>query len=823
MKNLNLLIALILSNTFSYAQEVNNFYDFLEQHHEKWKDTPDSIRLKTHQNKVIERLSTTWVPRLYPRVDFTKASKAITDYSINCLEKPQYNSEWECLGPTGLPEVYLSSANSLGNGRINRLAFDPNYNGTTNQTVYAASSHGGLWRSENDGAYWSVVNTDQLPLASASDVVINPINSNQIFISTGHCDDKFYTSFSQNNSSINPIYTTGVYRSNDYGSNWEPINDGLLSNFTDGGTIRELEMNPSNSNQLFVASSRGVFKTDNANAANPNWTYMTPSIIDQQFRGIEFKPGTTPGNAVVYASGQEVYKWEESSGNWTWMTDPIYGLDLSDLQYLYNINYNAHDVIEIKRINIATTEANPNLLYTYIIGSLEYIDNSGPQVGNAAFIYYFNGSNWNFIHARTNIQFTGNSNNATGVNVQNSLSVGRMAIVPHPTNPFSVYFGTTKLHNSLITPNSSQTLSPYSGNGFHADVHDLAFKPNSLELFCTHDGGVSKKDISNNPTGIGGWTYLCQGLQVATIWSFDDADYDENIISIATQDCGNSVRLNPNGTSYEFGIITDGDGYSSQINDDELEYIFIDVNNHVNYRYNIYSNTLDNESSLLPADPHYVANGFSNAGSEFPKTLKMINHPLTEKMHWGLSEVFSREQINPASWTVQSDFGNHEPTKWKRQITELEIAKSDPNYLYAAVGASDHYNFDNLVLRTKNGGLDGNYTPGTAVWENISNNLPLTSEQPYVTGIAVSSRDAEKIWLSFSGYEDAAKVWTSDDAGDSFYSVKKPILLGCVEGPIVPEQHLQHQKGQKNAPPWVAVAKKPKGIRAGNKSKKRVS
>jgi len=45
---------------------------------------------------------------------------------------------WRSLGPAGMPNP-IGGGNTYGQGQIHRLAFDSEYNGQSNQTIYVSS------------------------------------------------------------------------------------------------------------------------------------------------------------------------------------------------------------------------------------------------------------------------------------------------------------------------------------------------------------------------------------------------------------------------------------------------------------------------------------------------------------------------------------------------------------------------------------------------------------------------------------------------------------------------------------------------------------
>lgn len=338
-------------------QEAENIYDMMTIYGQTGNVyLPDSA--KGAINKEIERTFKLWGPRLYPSGDFGVAQEAIKNVANEALLKTTSCSnnhesvEWEEIGPVGLP-----AGTASGVGRIQRLEFDPQYNGTTNQTIYGSSEHAGLWRSENGGNYWEQVNTDLgIPFTSVSGIAINPNNSNHIFFSTGLADVSLNLSTSNNSVWVNPIWTVGIYRSTDYGQNWEPINNGLLDQFNNPGAIRNLKMHPTNGQKLYAATSEGFFKTANALGTNPSWSNSSTGIVDvTELRGLCFKPDNV---TTIYTSGRDIYKSTDDGNNWVSMTGPTTGLDLNDLP----------DDFEVDRINLAVTPANAELLYAYIVG-----------------------------------------------------------------------------------------------------------------------------------------------------------------------------------------------------------------------------------------------------------------------------------------------------------------------------------------------------------------------------------------------------------------------------------------------------------------------
>ena len=151
-----LLIAIVFSNVCLTGQTVDytkasNFYDVVKAYKlSPGASLPDSI--KGAVNKEYERNFTIYGPRLFPHGDFSIASNAMHVYfnnftsgtrSNNC-ENQYENTTWLSLGPNGLPHNKTGAGQSNGVGRIQRIVFDPDYNGTTNKTIFASSEVSGM-------------------------------------------------------------------------------------------------------------------------------------------------------------------------------------------------------------------------------------------------------------------------------------------------------------------------------------------------------------------------------------------------------------------------------------------------------------------------------------------------------------------------------------------------------------------------------------------------------------------------------------------------------------------------------------------------------
>ena len=680
-------------------------------------------------------------PKLRKEVSTTSAKG-----KFQSTENNKIQSHWTCLGPTGMPNIATGS-NTYGHGQINRLAFDPRYDGETNQTLYGCSFFGGLWRSEDDGENWHNVNTDFLPSTSVADVCINPFNPEQIFICTGYGDGGIYDARGPNWAHINPIFTTGVFRSNYYGKTWEDISGNFSTLFPGGGICRKMVINPLNPDQVLVATTEGVIMTENATSKSPVWenvfTQIDPGLRDT--RGIAFKPGDAN---TIYASGKEIFISTDSGRSWKPLTGSAYNFVLDSLP----------DDFKVRRINIAVTPANPGRLYAYILGEKE----SKERMILGAHIAIFEDKTWRIIESRFSSGLTYFADNW-------------IAIAVSPVNANAVYYANTRLIGSENIDSVKFGLrSPYCGNGFHADVHDLAFQPNvkNPKLYAANHGGVSVKTFPNPDNK--GWAYKNEGLQVATIWAFDDSENDENLAIIGLQDNGTLFRMDTLGNMWHF--IFGGDGGASRIDPNQPGKLYFSPGDKTLYSFDLKTFKRKNEATKLPYDPRSTKDRVGTS-----KTTAMVNHPKTGRPWFGFTEVFSLEKDNPAKadtpediWTLQSDIYKSEPFQWRRQITEIEFCKAQPENIYVVTGGQQNspwydWQLPSQLYKTTGGGVNGKI-PGEKRFEAISYpGLDYDDDTlAIITGIAVSPFNPDHVWITFTGIPEEYRVWVSRNGGKTW-------------------------------------------------------
>ena len=247
------------------------------------------------------------------------------------------------------PWVSISQDTSEGGysnmGRTVCVAFDP----VDSNTFYTGSAHGGLWKTTDGGTTWSPL-TDQLPYNGVTHCVVDPTSSNTIYIMLNY-PNGWYTQ------------SKGIYKSTDGGQTWSATGLSWTPsyNWTQYFVTVQLLIDPINPATLYVATTRGLFKTVNGGTS---WNQLDTLY----YSDLEFEPGTSNLYRGIYgvAGLNEVYRSTDGASTWTAVSS-------------FNTAYNY--------FRLAVTPANPAMLAV-----------SG-TTGNGFYVSSNYGSNLNYVSA----------------------------------------------------------------------------------------------------------------------------------------------------------------------------------------------------------------------------------------------------------------------------------------------------------------------------------------------------------------------------------------------------------------------------------------
>lgn len=688
-----------------------NFYDIRQAYLENWSGSGHDESEGGEFNQFI-RWNNFWSLRLSPSGSFQIAGDAVRNYvqSFDPTSKFQstINSNWTELGP---------AINGItGVGQIKAIAFDPD---NPENIMYAGAPVGGVWKTVNGGLDWFNLNTDhQFARLGASYIAIDKVqNSNgiyNIYVATGDV------------GSLNS-FSDGIYRSIDGGVTWHTMNNGLFNASNSFNYIAKLLIDDSNADIMYAATSVGIYKTVNRQDVNPTWIKVYPNIGNEWMRNIEFEPGSS---TTLFASGVDFIK-SVSSGtinSWTSIGTASNGLNMAGTpNFIGNLTHPFFADKYIQNTNFSISSDN---LYLYAI---VYFRNTSPPWnfsipgGRRAFKYDIVNDTWSAI---------------------TSVDCYRMPIKVSPFNNSLVFVGDVYLNRTI---NGGVNWLNVGGN-IHDDFHAIEFAPyDDHVLFVGCDGGIWKIVLDQSGNVISR-TELNNGLSVATIYNTASSVFDPYQILIGNQDLGLNYFKNSL--------------WSHKITSDGFE-VLMDHNN-INIMYGTTYwpvNGKINRSINNAANPYF--NCCYNVSSEpaiHGAALVMDPYDSNILLQGRINVWKTNNASTTMNWTKISDFQNNHNATLYQAIKALVVAPQDPNYIYTNI-IEDLWatgTFNRLFKSTVGGGT------GINDWIEIT---PTPGINNPISAIAVSDKDPNHIWVTYSGYNSNLKVKESFDGGNNWIDV----------------------------------------------------
>lgn len=255
----------------------------------------------------------------------------------------------------------------------------------------------------------------------------------------------------------------------------------------------------------------------------------------------------------------------------------------------------------------------------------------------------------------------------------------------------------------------------------HADIHALEFLPGSgTTYFAGCDGGLFKTS-DNGVT----WTDKSHGLRIGQMYRLGTSATNATLNLSGHQDNGTN-RYNGSTWSQVLG----GDGMECIIDYSNANIMYGEV-----YYGDIYKSTNGGANFS-----NIVSTGTTGVNSDGDWVTPYIMCPQKNTtLLVGKDQVY-RSRDGGASWAAVGSV-----TGGNGSLIALAYGPADSTHIYAAKS--------NKFYASTNGTSFTDRTTG----------LPVASAS--ITYIAVSNIDANKVWVTFSGYSAANKVWYSADAG----------------------------------------------------------
>lgn len=530
----------------------------------------------------------------------------------------------------------------------------------------------------------------------------------------------------------------GLWKSTDGGSTWGSNTDWLAQTIG----CSDIAINPTNTNIMYLATgdaeasdtySVGLLKsTDGGATWNP--TGFSSVISQTQIMSrVLINPSNV--NIILVATSAGVYRSTDAAATFTKVLTGSY----KDMEFApgYPNTVYACGAEFYKSTNngVTWTKTTSGLPAVANISRMAF----AVTAADPTYVYLIAGLPGPAYGTEGFYKSTNSGVSFTRVGAANAPNIGTqqwydLAIAACPGAKDEVLLGGQT--QFLKSTNGGSTWSTIGANT-HVDYHDLIYT-NNTTCYVTSDGGVwSSTDNGAN------WTNKSNGLPISQIYGFGQSTTTANLQIHGWQDNGTS-RFN-------------GSWYQAMGGDGML--CFISWNNNNNMWGSQYEGSLNKSTnggtSWTACKGNITGTGaWVTPWCEDPVTANTI--------YAGFNDVWKHTSGGGTTgWVKISNLGLGTTT-----LTQLAVSPADNKVIWATGGGQ--------LFKTSNGGTS---------WITIGSVPPGT-----ITYIACHNTNAQKAWITYSGFNGSMKVFQTNDQGVSWTNLSNSL-------PNIPVNCITYVKG----------------------------
>src|SRR5262245_6973812 len=416
--------------------------------------------------------------------------------------------------------------NNVG-GRTRVFAIDA----TSTTTLLAGSVAGGIWRSLDDGASWSLRTAPgQIHGTTCIAQDKRAGHTATWYVGTGEIRGS-----TTNATRWGSLYLgDGIFKSTDGGASWTllPSTSTATPQTVDPfDYVINVATNPANAGQdeVLAANYRGLYRSVDGGGS---WTQVIAS--DSGFTDVAI----TAGGAMyaVTRTGSLIRVWRSTNGTTWTLIQP------------------ASFPTAANRIVIGLAPSNPDVVYFFVQGA-----NTTPAVAGHQL--------WKYTYLSGNGSGAGGTWVNRGANLPSDLNTQTgydQVIHVKPNDENFVIIGGQNLYRStdgFATLAATKVIGGYSfypDGHHHPDLHSGGFSPaNPIVYYSAGDGGIAKAANITLPGMV--WASLNHGYNVTQFYSVSiSPDAGSNLILAGAQDNGSQLGDAPGASDWVMAYGGDG-------------------------------------------------------------------------------------------------------------------------------------------------------------------------------------------------------------------------------------------------------------------------
>jgi hypothetical protein len=364
--------------------------------------------------------------------DYMSMRNAVEEHNRNTKGERALDLSWIEMGP-----------DNIGGRTRSLLIVDEN-------TVFAGSVSGGLWKSVNGGNTWSKVST--LPACVIGSIAMT--GNGDIYVGTGN---QFESGSSGNGSS--GFLGSGLWRSTDGGGSWAVVpgtQPSVLNSSSNWNAINTLEGDGNDNDRVWIGGDAGFGYYDSGDNA---------LVMNSQ-------NGVPPGDCqdIDISADGEVFLIAIGAGRVCRSSD-------GGNNFVVEAGGDLPNTMGRARVSVSDIDSDHCfVLYTASNGSMGGVWYSSNK-----------GDNWNEVWPGGIDEY-----DPMGTNTQGYYD---LALINHPTDPESAIVGGVTLWKVTSAGQPEQIAFNFGFGGFelyvHSDIHEFVNAPNG-DLYIGCDGGVFK-------------------------------------------------------------------------------------------------------------------------------------------------------------------------------------------------------------------------------------------------------------------------------------------------------------------------------------------